>query len=145
MRLIIRWRCGDTNRWDRQLRQTTVLFLYVFLLLTVTLGSFISTRMKTLATLSASGLEAVFEVCPVNYAWSTRSCLFLLMTIINIEVFRDSATSMEVDVTRQCLLISYRSLKRKLEYLCWLQWTPEMYHPHARAISRRARKRSTAQ
>lgn len=62
--------------------------------------------MKTLATLSANGFEAVFEVVSVIMVDQlSRFCFFCfffrfpLTAIINSEVFTDIATSVKVDGT----------------------------------------------
>lgn len=78
---------------------------------------------NTLATRSANGFDAVFEVRSVNYAWSTRSCfpfcffspfsLTPLTAIKNSEVFADVATSVEVDVTGRCLLTPFNKTEWK--------------------------------
>lgn len=67
--------------------------------------------MKTLATLSANGFEAVFEVVSVIMVDQLSRVFFFfffsrfpLTAIINSEVFTDIATSVKVDGTGQCLL-----------------------------------------
>lgn len=63
--------------------------------------------MKTLATLSANGFEAVYiEVVYVITADQLGRFFFRfpLTAIIHSEVFTDIATSMKVDRTGQCLL-----------------------------------------
>lgn len=63
--------------------------------------------MKTLATLSANGFEAVYTEVR-DYGWSTR--LFLSLSPDGNYTlwgffFTDIATSVEVDGTGQCLLM----------------------------------------
>lgn len=74
MRLIIRWRCGDTSRWDGQTHSTAS--LVCFYAFHWQIGKFSNRRMKTLATLSANGFEAVYTEVR-DYGWSTRLFLSL--------------------------------------------------------------------
>lgn len=145
MRLIIRWRCGDTDRWGEQLGQTTALCSGVFMPFKCHIGKFYSYIKTRLATRSASGFGAVFEVRSVNDVWSTRSgflfCFyFIFLFFLNCPLpdgsgkkggfHRGLRRLGEVDVTGRCLLT--RFIKSDWNTFFWSRPTPETCPSHAR-------------
>lgn len=149
MRLIIRWRCGDTSRWDGQTHSTAS--LVCFYAFHWQIGKFSNRRMKTLATLSANGFEAVYTEVR-DYGWSTRLFLSLspdcnyTLRVFFLQTLPRLLKWTGRDSVCWCDAIKWndsRNMKdRDLVNYDELQKCPQ---PHARHLSRRARRRSTAQ